>query len=67
MVYEHLLGCLVPKDPFLGSSKLFQVVIFVAHGDIFRLVALVLKASILLIMAKDTIGLCLIVIVEVFF
>ncbi len=66
MVYEHLLRCLVPKDPFLGSSKLFQIVIIVAHGDILRSVALMLRASRLLTMAKDTSGLCLIVLGEVF-
>jgi hypothetical protein len=32
MVYEHLLGYFIPKDPSLGFSELFPV----AHGDIFR-------------------------------
>jgi hypothetical protein len=65
MVYEHISGCFIPKDPSLGFSELFQDVV-VAHGDIVRLVALVLRASRLLAMAKDIGGLCFIVIGEVF-
>jgi hypothetical protein len=66
MVYEHLLGCFILKDPSLGFSELFQVVVAIAHGDILRLVALVLGVSKLLAMAKDTGGLCPIAIGEVF-
>ncbi len=46
MVYEHLSRCFIPKNPFSPFSKLFQVVI--AHGDILKLVALLLKANKLL-------------------
>jgi len=53
MVYEHLLGCFILKDPSLGFSELFQIVAIVAHGDIFRLVALMLGANKLFVMAKD--------------
>ncbi len=66
MVYEHFLKCFIPEDPSLGFLKLFQVVI-IACGDIFRSVALVLGANILLVMAKDIGGLRLIIISEVFF
>jgi hypothetical protein len=47
--------------------KLFQVVIVITHGDIFKLVTLVLGASRLLAMAKDTSGFCLIIVRKVFF
>jgi hypothetical protein len=57
MVYEHLLGCFILKDLSLGFSKLFQVMAIVVHGDISRLVALVVVVSRLLIMAKDIGGL----------
>jgi hypothetical protein len=49
MVYEHFLKCFIPEDPSLGVSKLFQAIIVVAHGGILRSMALVLGASILLI------------------
>ncbi len=52
MVYEHLLGCFIPKDPSLGFLKLFQVVI--ARGDILRSVTLMLGVNILLAMGKNT-------------
>jgi len=42
MVYEHLLRCFILKDPFFEFLQLFQVVVAVAHGDILRLVALML-------------------------
>jgi nitrate reductase gamma subunit len=42
MVYEHLLGCFIPKDLFSRFSKLFQAIVVVTHGGIFRWVALVL-------------------------
>jgi len=67
MVYEHLLGCFILEDPSSGFSKLFQVVIVVAHGDIPRSVALMLGANRLLAMAKDFKGLRFIVVGGVFF
>jgi len=54
------------EDPSLGFLELFQVVVII-HGDIFRLVALVLGVSKLLAMAKDTGGFCPITVGEVFF
>jgi hypothetical protein len=57
MVYEHLSRCFILEDPSSGFSKLFQVVVATIHGDIPRLVALVLGANKLLAMAKDTSGL----------
>jgi hypothetical protein len=52
MEYENILGCFILKDASSRFSKLFQnVVIVVARGNIFRLVALVLRASRLLAMA----------------
>ncbi len=59
MVYEHLSRCFIPKDPFSRFSKLFQVVIIVAHGDILKSVAIMLGATRLLPMVKDINGLCL--------
>jgi len=53
MVYEHLSRCFIWEDPSLGFSKLFQVVTVVVCGDIFKLVALMLGANILLAMVKD--------------
>ncbi len=68
MVYDHFLGCFIPKDPSLKFSELFQVdVVIVVYGDILRLMALVLGATKLLAMAKDTSGLRFITIGEVFF
>ncbi len=67
MVYEHLLRCFILKDPSFEFLQLFQVVVAVAHGDILRLVALMLGVSRLLVMAKDTSGLCPIVVSEIFF
>jgi hypothetical protein len=52
MVYEHILGSFIPKDSSSRFSKLFQVVIVIAHGYILRLVALVLVANILLALVK---------------
>jgi hypothetical protein len=54
MVYEHLSRCFIPKDPSLRFLKLFQVIVVIAHGDILKLVALMLRASRLLLMAKET-------------
>jgi hypothetical protein len=56
VVYEHLLGCFIPEDPSLGFSELFQIAIVVACGVILRSTVLVLGASKLLVMAKDTNG-----------
>jgi hypothetical protein len=66
MVYEHLSGCLILEDPSLRFLKLFQIV-DVAHGDILKLVALVLGACRLLSMAKDTRSPCPIVLSKVCF
>jgi len=66
MVYEHLLRCFIPKDPSLGFSELFHVIIIVYCGDIPRSVALMLRVNILLAMVKDINGLCPIVVSEVF-
>jgi hypothetical protein len=65
LIYEHLLGCFILEDPSSGFLKLFQVFI-VARGDILRSMALVLKVRRLLAMAKNTSGICPIVISEVF-
>jgi hypothetical protein len=66
LIYEHLLGCFIPKDPSSGFLKIFQAIVTVAYGDIHRSKALVLGTSELLAMAKDTGGLCFIAIGEVF-
>jgi hypothetical protein len=66
MIYEHFLGCFIPEDPSSRFSKLFQTATIVAHGDILRLMALMLGANRLLAMAKDIGGLCLITVSEVF-
>jgi hypothetical protein len=66
MVYEHLLGCSILKDPSFGFLELFQVIVIVAHGDIPRSVASMLKVNILLAMSKKTKGLCPINVSEVF-
>jgi hypothetical protein len=42
MVYEHLSRCFIPKDPSLGLLKFFKAIVVVVHGDILRLVALML-------------------------
>jgi hypothetical protein len=66
MVYEHLSGCFISKDPSSWFSKLFQTIIVIAHGDIPRLMALMLQASRLLAMVKDFKGFCPIIVGEVF-
>ncbi len=66
MVYEHISGCFILKDPSSGFSKLFRVMAIVVCGDISRLVALVVVVSRLLIMAKDIGGFPLIIMGEVF-
>ncbi len=67
MVHEHLSGCFILEESSLGFSELFQTAVIVAHGDIPRLVALVLGVSRLLVMTKDTNGLRLIIVGKVFF
>jgi hypothetical protein len=67
MVYEHLLGCFIPEDPFSRFLELFQVVVVIAYGYIFKSMALALGSNRLLVMAKDIGGLCPIIVSEVFF
>jgi hypothetical protein len=67
MVYEHHSNCFILKDASLRFSKLFQIVVVVTHGDILRLVALMLGANKLLAMAKKTEGLHPIVVGEASF
>jgi hypothetical protein len=67
MVYEHPLGCFILEDTFSRFLELFQVLILVVRGDIFRSMALVLGANKLLTLAKDFGGLHPIVISEMFF
>jgi len=66
MLYEHLSGCFILKDPSLGSLELFQTNVIIVYGDIPRSVALMLGVNRLLAMAKDTCGLYLIAIGNVF-
>jgi hypothetical protein len=66
MVYEHLSKCFIAEDPSSRFSELFQATTIVAHGDIPRSMALMLRANRLLAMAKDIGGLHFIVIGEVF-
>jgi hypothetical protein len=66
MVYEHLSKCFILEDPSLGFLKLFQDAAIVACGDIPRSVALVLGASRLLAMAKNTSGFRPIIIGDMF-
>jgi hypothetical protein len=67
MVYEHLSRCFIPINPSSGFSKLFWVVIAIAHGDIPRLMALVLGANKLLAMVKDIGNLYFISVSKMFF
>ncbi len=67
MVYKHLLGCFIPKDPSFRFLELFQATTIVACGDIIKSMALVLKVGKLLAMVKDIKSLCPIVIGKVFF
>ncbi len=60
------LRCFILKDPSLGFLELLQSIVIVFHGDILKLMALMLKVSKLLIMAKDIGGLCPIVVNEMF-
>jgi hypothetical protein len=66
MVYEHFLGCFIPKDPSSGFSKLFQVAIIIVCGDIPKLMALVMGANKLLAMVKDIGNLHLIIVSKMF-
>jgi hypothetical protein len=66
MVYEHLLGFSILKDPSFWLFKLFSVVNIIACGDIPRLVASMLGVNRLLAMAKNIIGFYFIVVGEVF-
>jgi len=56
------------KGPIFKVSELFHVVVVVVviHGEILRLMALVLGANILLAMVKDIGGFCSIVVSEMF-
>ncbi len=51
------MRCFILEDPFSRFSKIFLVVAIVIHGDIHRLVALVLGVNRLFAMAKDMGGL----------
>jgi hypothetical protein len=66
MVYEHLLGCFIPKDPSSGFLELFQVAVVVVHGDMLKVMALMLGANILLVVVKDFGGIRLIIVNEMF-
>ncbi len=67
IVYEHLLICFILEDPSLRFLELFQDVVTVARGDIFRSLALVFGANRLLAMAKDLGGFHPIIVSDVFF
>jgi hypothetical protein len=45
MVYEHLSKCFILEDPSLGFLELFQTIVVIAHGDIPRSVALMLRLT----------------------
>jgi hypothetical protein len=66
MVYQHFSRCFILEDPSLRFSELFQAIVIVVCGDIFSLVALVLRISKLLVTVKDIGGLRSIVIGEAF-
>jgi hypothetical protein len=66
MVYDHLSKCFILENPYLGFSKLFQVVAIVAQGDILMLMALMLGVIKLLVMEKDTISFCPIIVGKAF-
>ncbi len=68
MVYEHLSGCFIPKDPSSRFLEFFQVVVVVVvREDILKSITLVLGANKLLAMVKDIGGLHPIVVGKVFF
>ncbi len=64
MVYEHLSGRFIPKDPSIGFLELFQANAIIVHRDIFKSVSLVL--GVIKLLAKDICGLCLIAVGKVF-
>jgi hypothetical protein len=66
MVYDHLSNYFILKNPSLGFSELFQAIVVIAHGDIFRSMALMLGVNKLLVMARDSKGLHLIAIGKMF-
>ncbi len=66
MVFEHFSKCFILEDPSSRFSKLFQVVVIVVCGDIFKSMALMLGASRLLAIAKDTSGFHHIIVSEMF-
>jgi hypothetical protein len=54
MLYEHLSKCFILEEPSSGFLKLFHATTTtIAHGDIFRSMALVLGVNKFLAMAKD--------------
>ncbi len=53
MVYEHISRCFIPKDPSSWFLELFQVAVVVAHGDIPRVMALMLGVNRSLAVVKD--------------
>jgi hypothetical protein len=67
MVYEHMSKCFIPEDSSSRFLELSKVAIAIAHGDISRLVALVLRASRLLAITKKLKSLCPTVVGKMFF
>jgi hypothetical protein len=67
MDYEHLSSCFILEDASSRFFKLFQTAVTIFHGDILKLVALMLRASKLLAMVKDTKSFHLIVVGGAFF
>jgi hypothetical protein len=55
------------KGPILRVFGIIPGIVTIVHGDILRLVALMLGVNMLLVMVKDTGGLCLIAVNEIFF
>ncbi len=67
MVYEHFSRCFIPKDSSSRFLELFLIVVVLAHGDIPKLVALMLEATKLFAIANDTNGIRHITVGEMFF
>jgi len=67
MLYEHILRCFIVEDPSSRYSKLFHAIVIVVCGDMFISVALMQRASKLLVIVKDTCGLCRIIVGKMFF
>jgi hypothetical protein len=63
----NILRLFHTRGPILKVFGIIQVVLIVVHGDIPKLMALMLWANRLLAMAKNIGGLCPIIISEVFF